>query len=450
MFVLLSIATFCLETDLAFRVQRNSSIPKNSSWTKSEKTLYTEVHPSLDYLDYICIAYFTLEFIVRFAFCPNKATFFKVLLNWVDLLSILPFYFEQLILFIESSLEDSGMIQLLNSMRLIRIFRIFKLTRHFSGLKIIGHTVRASAKELALLIMFMMITVLIFACLIYYAEAVKEHELNKFKTIPVGFWWALVTMTTLGYGDFYPRTGLGYIVGAMCALAGVLVLALPVPIIVNNFSLYYSHAQARAKLPKKRKRVLVGAADALKTQGMDEEANLENVLPGLPPSGPAPPSNAPAAAAVAAPTPARPKSPGSHSNDSVNSETRKGSAESDNSVDSGIKTGDCEFFRGWFVRNPCDMRAGIDVFLFRNIVAKQQMQLTCVFSKYEQRELWHQRHLHGRSGRDDDHETIVSSAQPALRPDAPRSLGTRCVQRRHQSDGPQRTHCGVGGQEPSQ
>ena len=329
MFVVISIATFCLETDLTFRVAYNSSIDKNSSWTKSEKTLYTTVHPALDYLDYICIAYFTLEFFVRVLFCPDKVRFFKVMLNWVDLLSILPFYFEELIIAIDNNLKHSTVVDVLDFMRLIRIFRILKLTRHFSGLKIIGHTVRASAKELMLLIMFLLISVLIFACLIYYAESVIEHDMNDFKTIPVGFWWALVTMTTLGYGDYVPKTGPGYLVGALCALAGVLVLALPVPIIVNNFSLYYSHAQARAKLPKKRKRVLVGAADALKTQMTMPKGSLENLS--HPPSNLQPPSDS------------SPKSPNAESNESTNNEIRKGSAESNNSEDSGIKTGDCKF-----------------------------------------------------------------------------------------------------------
>ena len=71
-----------------------------------------------------------------------------------------------------------------------------------------------------------------------------------------GLWWALVTMTTVGYGDMVPRTYLGMFVGAMCAMAGVLVVALPVPVIVSNFEMYYSHTQARAKLPKKRRRVV--------------------------------------------------------------------------------------------------------------------------------------------------------------------------------------------------
>jgi len=74
--------------------------------------------------------------------------------------------------------------------------------------------------------------------------------------IPVGLWWAIVTMTTVGYGDMTPKTYLGMFVGSLCALTGVLTIALPVPVIVSNFALFYSHTQARAKLPKRRRRVL--------------------------------------------------------------------------------------------------------------------------------------------------------------------------------------------------
>jgi len=72
----------------------------------------------------------------------------------------------------------------------------------------------------------------------------------------VGLWWAIVTMTTVGYGDMTPKTYVGMFVGSLCALTGVLTIALPVPVIVSNFALFYSHTQARAKLPKKRRRVL--------------------------------------------------------------------------------------------------------------------------------------------------------------------------------------------------
>ena len=69
---------------------------------------------------------------------------------------------------------------------------------------------------------------------VYYAERIQVNPGNDFESIPLGLWWALVTMTTVGFGDMVPKTYLGMFVGAMCAMAGVLVVALPVPVIGNQ------------------------------------------------------------------------------------------------------------------------------------------------------------------------------------------------------------------------
>ena len=79
----------------------------------------------------------------------------------------------------------------------------------------------------------------------YYAERLDKNPKNDFKSIPEGLWWAVVTMTTVGYGDMVPKTWAGLVVGSLCALSGVLVIALPVPVIVSNFSMFYSHTQVR-------------------------------------------------------------------------------------------------------------------------------------------------------------------------------------------------------------
>jgi len=107
-----------------------------------------------------------------------------------------------------------------------------------------------------MLIYFLVLGIVIFASLVYYAERTQFNPKNNFDSIPVGLWWAIVTMTTVGYGDLTPKTYLGMLVGSMCAVMGVLAIALPVPVIVSNFALFYSHTKARAKLPKKRRRVL--------------------------------------------------------------------------------------------------------------------------------------------------------------------------------------------------
>ena len=218
--IVLSVILFCLESMVFFQTEK----PKLA----------------LEILEGICVAWFTLELLVRFTFCPAKLEFFKKVMNWIDFLAIVPFYI--------SLYPANSDVEILNIIRLIRIFRIFKLSRHSSGLQILGHTLRASVRELLLLISFLIIGVVLFASLIYYWE--KNEENTKFSDIPNCFWWAVVTMTTVGYGDMAPATPMGKFIGSICAVCGVLTIALPVPVIVNNFSLYYSHAQARLKLPK--------------------------------------------------------------------------------------------------------------------------------------------------------------------------------------------------------
>lgn len=105
--------------------------------------------------------------------------------------------------------------------------------------------------------------IVIFASLVYYAERLQTNTRNDFKSIPEGLWWAMITMTTVGYGDMVPRTYAGMMIGAVCALSGVLTIALPVPVIVSNFTMFYSHTQAREKLPRQRRRVCASPLDAV-------------------------------------------------------------------------------------------------------------------------------------------------------------------------------------------
>ncbi|PIK38224.1 putative potassium voltage-gated channel subfamily C member 1 [Apostichopus japonicus] len=244
----MSITAFCMETADPF--QTNHTNPDTGE-------IITEPLPFLFAIEGVCVAFFTLELIVRFAFCPDKCRFFITMETIIDIVACVPFYVDAIKKL--SGNDSTAGNDFLSFLRIVRVFRIFKLARHLSGLQVLVHTLRASAKELLLLIIFMGLGVLISSSLVYYAErwASQPDDRNDFDNIPVGFWWAVVTMTTVGYGDRVPRTWLGMIVGAITAIIGVLTLALPVPVIVNNFALYYTHAQARQKLPKKRKRVLV-------------------------------------------------------------------------------------------------------------------------------------------------------------------------------------------------
>lgn len=274
-FIILSIASFCLETHSKFRYD----ISSNSSGeprTIVEQVRNTRPHVLFQVLEYMCMVFFTFEVTVRFISCPNKSKFIKDFYNWIELFSVIPFYSLIIANCISPAFITTDIGIFINAMRFIRIFRILKLTRYFSSLKVIGHTIRASAKELLLLFLVLIIGVLIFGVLIYFAEQIQEDTQNDFSDIPISFYWAVETMTTLGYGDIVPRTMSGYIIGCACAVCGLLMLSLPVPIIVSNFTLYYTHAQAKMKLPKKNKNILVGAANALKESSFGTVTPVES------------------------------------------------------------------------------------------------------------------------------------------------------------------------------
>ncbi|XP_055871385.1 potassium voltage-gated channel protein Shaw-like isoform X9 [Biomphalaria glabrata] len=252
-FIVISILSFCLKTHPEMRVpvlRNETSQTGNGSYTWRLQKLKTEPHEAFFYIECASNAWFTFEIIIRFAVAPNKLRFLRAPVNVIDIVATLSFYLDFFLTEIEQESE------ILEFFSIIRIMRLCKLTRHSAGLKILIHTFKASAKELILLIFFLVLGIVIFAALIYYAERIQYNPDNDFESIPVGLWWAIVTMTTVGYGDMVPKTYVGMFVGALCALAGVLCIALPVPVIVSNFALFYSHTQARSKLPKKRRRVL--------------------------------------------------------------------------------------------------------------------------------------------------------------------------------------------------
>ncbi|KAI1890733.1 hypothetical protein AGOR_G00156670 [Albula goreensis] len=197
-------------------------------------------------LEAICSVWFVFEFLVRAVCCPNKLHFIKNILNIVDFLALLPFYF-QLSRSVGTSRNILGFIWVL---RFVRLLRVFKLMKSFICMQVLGHTLKASLGYFNILIALVGVASFMFGSLFFYSEAFLT-EGSHIDHIPIAAWWAVISLTTIGYGDIYPQTWLGQIVGSLCAVAGVVILALPVPALVNNFRIYHTLALAKQKHMKK-------------------------------------------------------------------------------------------------------------------------------------------------------------------------------------------------------
>lgn len=194
-FVVVSSVTLTLNTIPELQVRVNSSTQlKAHDQTKSVNNndpFFNQNHhvvyadnPIFETIEAICIAWFTLEYVLRLCSTPDKLNFVKGPLNLIDLVSILPYY---LSLFITNqNINFNNARRVLTLFRVLRILRIFKLARHSTGLKSLGYTLKRSNKELGLLMMFLSIAILLFSSLAYFAER-EEHD-TKFISIPASFW----------------------------------------------------------------------------------------------------------------------------------------------------------------------------------------------------------------------------------------------------------------------
>ena len=208
---------------------------------------------SLKYIHVICIIFFTTDLFLRFITCPKRRIFFKNFLNIVDLIIVVAMW---IAFIIESTNADMTSHRSLlwtylvaKGFIILRLLRLFRLAKHVSGLKVLYLSMKASLQELGLLLLVLLITTCLFGSVIFYAEF---FQTTHFDNVPISIWWAIITLTTVGYGDYYPTTPPGYVVGAMCSVCGLLLLSMPIAIIATNFNNYYNKNKTRQKQLKRK------------------------------------------------------------------------------------------------------------------------------------------------------------------------------------------------------
>ncbi|XP_033724543.1 potassium voltage-gated channel protein egl-36-like [Pecten maximus] len=192
----------------------------------------------LVYLEYVTVTFFTIELIMRIIFCPFKRKFFLSFLNLVDIFALLVMYSKYVVNAISPKEKyQASVFDIVHCLQIVRVFRLFRLVKNYIGFRVLLYSVKASAKEVMLMSMFLVVAMLMFGAFAFFSGD------TVFESIPDAFWWAVVTMTTVGYGDVYPTIGLSKLVGAVCAVTGVCLLAVIIPIFVNNFLLFYAYSK---------------------------------------------------------------------------------------------------------------------------------------------------------------------------------------------------------------
>ena len=193
------------------------------------------------YAELLFIAIFTAEFLARLwtAPCksgpgsPNKKRY-KYLFSFyglVDLLAILPFYLSVLLPGVN-----------LTVLRVVRVMRILKLSHYNSAIQDLWEAIYDERKAFISSIYVLTIALLLTSSGMYYAENTVQPE--KFSSIPDAMWWSIITLTTVGYGDVSPVTGVGKLIGAATAILGVCTLALLTGVVANSFAAQMSRRRA--------------------------------------------------------------------------------------------------------------------------------------------------------------------------------------------------------------
>ena len=204
---------------------------------KQNMYITTQLLTPLKRLENSCTIFFALELTLRLLCSPSIVRFFKSVLNLLDMIIavalLIAFGLDQNSSSIDSSESVQWLYIICNGMAVLRIVHLFRLTRDVGGIRVLTFLVKSKAKQLLTLGAFVLIALILFSSVMYYIELDKGD--SSFTSIPFTIWWSIITVTTVGYGDATPSTAAGYIIGSLCAVCGILLVAMPVAIVATAY-----------------------------------------------------------------------------------------------------------------------------------------------------------------------------------------------------------------------
>lgn len=225
------------KTSRAFDILMMLLVCLNIAAVMLETMKSVELHYALwlRQFDLVASIIFTVEYVLRLWSCTadrryahpimGRVRYALTPLALIDLLAILPFFLP-LLLPVD--------LRIIRAFRLFRLLRVLKLGRYSESMRVLGNVVRSKKEELFVCIFTGMILLIVASSLMYFVES--EAQPDAFSSIPGAMWWGVATLTTVGYGDIYPITPWGRLIGASVSILGIGMFALPAGILASGFA----------------------------------------------------------------------------------------------------------------------------------------------------------------------------------------------------------------------
>lgn len=191
----------------------------------SVQSISKEFHPVFNAAEWFFTIVFSIEYLLRIYSAEKRLEYMTSFFGLVDLLSVLPTYLALLFPELHALID-------VRILRLIRIFRVFKLTAYLTEYQHLATAMAASRKKILVFLSVVLVVVMVMGTLMYVVEG--PH--NGYTSIPVGIYWAITTMTTVGFGDITPQTDLGKLLASIMMLMGWGTLAVPTGIVTAEMS----------------------------------------------------------------------------------------------------------------------------------------------------------------------------------------------------------------------
>ncbi len=215
----------------------------------------------------VTCAYFTFDYIIRFVCsAPPVWRFPFGALNVCDLLSFLPTYVEWIVESTDANDPSSAAVDILKFLRLLRVLRLFRLMRYSHTMQLAVKSVRKSWQAFLLFAFAVLLNLVFFSSCMYFAETSvcqwqqqqwtmcgAQNTTTSFQSISATFYWNIITITTVGYGDVVPTTKWGKVVACFAAISGVLMLSFPVSVLGTNFQMMYQEHLQKQREKKEEK-----------------------------------------------------------------------------------------------------------------------------------------------------------------------------------------------------